>query len=70
MSSNSVLCGAVTYPQAHQRVATSAGIVTSGSGQYEVAWTKTLFTPETPKVCCGLKHFTHPSISIVVIGNW
>ena len=26
----------------------------------------TLFTPETPKVFCGLKHFTHPSIGIVV----
>ena len=26
----------------------------------------TLFTPETPKGCCGLKPFTHPSISIVV----
>ena len=22
----------------------------------------TLFTPETPKVFCGLKQFTHPSI--------
>ena len=26
----------------------------------------TLFTPETPKAFCGLKHFTHPSISPVV----
>ena len=26
----------------------------------------TLFTPETPKLFCGLKHFTHPSIGIVV----
>ena len=25
-----------------------------------------LFTPETPKVFCGHKHFTHPSIGIVV----
>ena len=25
----------------------------------------TLFTPESPKVFCGLKHFTHPSIGIV-----
>ena len=25
-----------------------------------------LFTPETPKVFCGLQHFTHPSIGIVV----
>ena len=28
----------------------------------------TLFTPETPKVFCGLKHFTHLSIGIVVSG--
>ena len=26
----------------------------------------TLFTPETPKVFCGLKHFNHPSIAIVM----
>ena len=26
----------------------------------------TLFTPETPKGFCGLKHATHPSIGIVV----
>ena len=25
-----------------------------------------LFTPETPEVFCGLKHFTHPSIFLVV----
>ena len=24
-----------------------------------------LFTPETPEVFCGLKHFTHPSIGLV-----
>ena len=28
--------------------------------------TAMLFTPKTPKVLCGLKHFTHPSIYIVV----
>ena len=26
----------------------------------------TLLTPETPKVFCGLKHFTHPSIVTVL----
>ena len=26
----------------------------------------TKFTPETPEVFCGLKHFTRPSISIVM----
>ena len=27
----------------------------------------TKFTPEIPEVFCGFKHFTHPSIGIVVI---
>ena len=30
----------------------------------------TLFTPETPKEFCGLKHFTHPSIGLVVRRWW
>ena len=25
---------------------------------------RTLFTPESPKVFCALKHFTHPSIGM------
>ena len=29
----------------------------------------TLFTPETPKVFCGFKHFTHPSMGIAVVDN-
>ena len=32
----------------------------------EVALAETLFTPETAKVFCRLKHFIHPSIGIVV----
>ena len=28
------------------------------------------FTPETPEVFCGLKHFTHPPIGIVVSKWW
>ena len=37
---------------------------------YKSPVTATLFTPETPKVFCGLKHFTDPSICIVVSRWW
>ena len=37
-----------------------------GVGEVLLDLAATLFTPETPKVFCGLKHFTHPSIGIVV----
>ena len=36
------------------------------TSEEEVTLAETLFTPETPEVQCGLKHFTHPSIRIVV----
>ena len=32
----------------------------------QLYWILLTFYPETPEVFCGLKHFTHPSISIVV----
>ena len=33
---------------------------------YYVMLAATLFTPESPEVGCGLKHFIKPSIGIVV----
>ena len=43
-------------------------ITSEGEATLDFASAAMLFTPETPEVFCGLKHFTHPSIGIVVGG--
>ena len=52
-----------TWMTPHEKKKTFYCLITS---EEEVALAETLFTPETLEVLFGLKHFTHPSIGIVV----